>query len=299
MKERGRKGVADHDADHLGSIADGRKWTLGEALAVLRSQIPGFPASVGEALAGWHSVDRLFSDENKIANWLEYRSRSYDGTDQKAAAAFVMADYAYLFADVTAFLFVQFGLVPDLTPDTVHLRFGPSGASGDGTYAIRGAELRFSANEGTAKSAYPPDWATLCTRYRECTEAHVLPLVHQLSQRSGLSQSAFWRLLADAIALAFLQAGERLSRSGFATSSALAILKEDGSPLCNRQTGFVSLSLEPGNGASPLTRQFRVRGGCCRYYTVTGGSLCVTCVLRNPTERDHDLLRTIAPTERS
>ena len=76
-------------------------WTLPEALAAARRFWPALPASMGLPDRDWYRLDALFEDENAIAAWLDICSRSHAGTDRKMAAAFVMADYAALFAGVT------------------------------------------------------------------------------------------------------------------------------------------------------------------------------------------------------
>ncbi|RFC64190.1 (2Fe-2S)-binding protein [Fulvimarina endophytica] len=268
-------------------------WTLGEALAAARLDWPALPVSLGAPGEGWRDVAALFEDEDAITAWLAFRARSYPGTDLKAAAAFVLADYAYLLTMVTAPLFVGFGLVPDLIPGNVHLRYaglgGESGERGVESDANPGAELRFASEAAFAEPAVPVVSPSLCDHYRRAVEAHVAPLVETLSGRSRLARSAFWRLVADAVAFAFLDAGERVGRIDYATECALAVVKQAGSPLSNRQTGFVDLLPEGEAGAMACPRRFRVRGGCCRYYTVTGGSYCAPCVLKRPADRDRDL----------
>ena len=73
-----------------------------------------------------------------------------------------------------------------------------------------------------------------------------------------------------------------------ARSEALALIGKTGSPLNNGKTGFVEIARPVSSvTAEPVpTRWFITRGGCCRYYTCTGGEVCTVCVLREPGERD-------------
>ncbi|WP_442580069.1 (2Fe-2S)-binding protein [Mesorhizobium sp. ASY16-5R] len=70
----------------------------------------------------------------------------------------------------------------------------------------------------------------------------------------------------------------------------MTILKQPGSPLFNRQLHYFDLTLRDEGQRELLSWTFRARGGCCRFYTVEGGKLCSTCVLKNAAERDNELL---------
>ncbi len=75
--------------------------------------------------------------------------------------------------------------------------------------------------------------------------------------------------------------------------AAQAILQAPGSPLHNKQTGFVEIVVR--DVAKPeqvvACEWFRARGGCCRYYTTEAaeGEYCTTCVLRPAESRDERL----------
>jgi hypothetical protein len=71
----------------------------------------------------------------------------------------------------------------------------------------------------------------------------------------------------------------------------MTVLKYPGSPLYNRQLHFFDLTLRDERQRELLTWTFRARGGCCRYYTVEDGTLCETCVLKKPADRNAELLR--------
>jgi hypothetical protein len=69
------------------------------------------------------------------------------------------------------------------------------------------------------------------------------------------------------------------------------VLTPPGSPLANRQLHSIEVTLR--DDACPervlASYTFRARGGCCRFYRAEGGSLCSTCVLQPPAERERIL----------
>jgi hypothetical protein len=118
-------------------------------------------------------------------------------------------------------------------------------------------------------------------------EEHSGVIVDRLAQASGLAPAALWRLVADAVAVQFLDAGRRFGREAEAKADALAILKRPGSPLANKELHYVDIDVpDPRTpGRTLLTWSFRARGGCCRWYTAAPGKLCTSCVLRSDVDR--------------
>ena len=162
------------------------------------------------------------------------------------------------------------------------------------------AELRFPGDRFWTTDAAAASWsgavlladrAALRERFRLTLESHSGALIATIEQATRLSRSAQWRLVGDALSAAFLDAGRRLGIEAAAKADAMAILKVPGSPLDNAQLHYFDLAIPMGEGpdASVVTRSFRSRGGCCRYYLTEGGHLCTTCVLEKPAERDRRL----------
>ena len=86
------------------------------------------------------------------------------------------------------------------------------------------------------------DRAALCERLRMMAEAHFTPLVEVLHAKTSLSRNALWRLVGDALAV-FLDAGQRFDRLDDAKATAMAILKQPGSPLANRQMHYFDVNV--------------------------------------------------------
>jgi len=267
------------------------------ALAVQSEMWPEVRTELGELQPGWITAEALFADAAAIDDYLDYEGSFRTGTDRKTCAAAMMVDYCYIFSMATIPLFVGFGIVPDLSPSLFALRFYTGSMEHDGeTFEVRRAHVRylpaaFSFGQegyvhGSGEDMLPD--GGLCDLYRHGVEEHFDPLVEQLHAATGLSRSALWRLVADGIAGCFLDAGARFDRLAQAKMSAMTILKQPGSPLNNRQLHYFDLTIADDR-QHEISHTFRARGGCCRYYTVEGGELCSTCVLKPPKERDQEL----------
>lgn len=251
---------------------------------------PEVATDFGALEPGWITAKALFADKAAIAEYLDYEGSFHAGTDRKTCAAAMMADYSYMLSMATVPLFAGFAIVPDLSPAHVALKFYTTPLEHDGlSFEVRRAHVRF-LSPAFFRGANGPAEEVLCDLYRRAIETHFDPLVKRLHGATGLSRSALWRLVADSIAGRFLDAGRRFDRLEPAKASAMTILKSPGSPLDNRQLHYFDLTVTDG-GRREISRTFRARGGCCRYYTVEGGALCSTCVLNNPGKRDEQLRR--------
>ena len=272
--------------------------TLQLALAAQAKFWPEPKTDVGVIAPGWVTASAIFGDSAAVDDLLAYQTEFTPDLDRKGQAAYLITEYSYMFAITAAAPFVGFGLVPDFSAEKYALRFESRPVKHNGRIVQeRLARVRFlepkvvtdnQAFAGDPDTLEFVDRAALCERLRVATEAHFKPLVEVLHAKSRLSRNALWRLVGDSLAVLFLDAGQRFGRVEDAKAAGLAILKQEGSPLANRQMHFFDIAVRDEEDPEQivLSRTFRARGGCCRFYTVEGGHLCSTCVLQDPVERD-------------
>ena len=271
---------------------------LDAALAARLAFWPSPRTDFGTLEPGWVTAAALFADEAALDDHLAYQGSFDEAADQKSRAAFLMCDYCAMFAMTAVPLLVGAGLVPDLRPSNVALQFYSATVEHDGVTAeVRRAHVRLLSraffteklsDAAHADAAVLQDRAGLCAGFREGVEDHFTGLIEALNDRTKLARSAMWRLVGDALAATFLEAGRRYGCLEDAKAMALAVLKHPGSPLKNRQLHF--LDVAGADDACPgrvvATHTFRARGGCCRYYLLDGRKLCSTCVLHEPAARE-------------
>jgi hypothetical protein len=260
---------------------------LAAALAAQRVFWPEPRADVGPLEPGWTTSAALFANDAAIEDQIAYQASFFTRVDRKSAAAFLLSDYLSMFCVTAVPPLVGHGLIPDFSPDRYAMQFYNRPFEHDGrTAVVRRAHVRF-LSDAVSTAGKPSDAAM----FREAVEAHFTPLLDVLNARTGLPRSAMWRLVADALAVAFLDAGRRYNCLDEAKATAMAVLKHPGSPLTNRQLHFFDVIVR--DEASPArvvaSYTFRARGGCCRFYRAEGGSLCSTCVLQRPAERERIL----------
>ncbi|MEO9340300.1 ferric iron reductase [Mesorhizobium sp. SB112] len=287
-------------ADQAGAKNDSSADPLAEALTEQSRLWPEVRTESRKLEPGWITAEAFFAADAAIDEYLDYEGSFHAGADRRTCAASMMIDYCYVFSMATVPLFVGFGIVPELTPQHYAMRFYIAPQEHDGrTFQIRRAHVRFLSRafwtDKKVSAAHPdarglPNRDALCDLYRHSVEDHVRPLIDKLASRTGLSRNALWRLVSDAVAGRFLDAGRRLGCLEEAKAMAMTILKQSGSPLNNRQLHYFDLTLRDDGERELISWAFRARGGCCRYYTVEGGELCDTCVLKKPEERDAELL---------
>jgi FhuF 2Fe-2S C-terminal domain len=111
-----------------------------------------------------------------------------------------------------------------------------------------------------------------------------------LATMTGLGPAAQWRLVGDGLSGALLEQGKALGQVPGAIALAREILSVKGTKLWAKQGDFVEIVLPGPDVTGPARARdwFRLRGGCCRFYTTEGGDYCSTCVLR---DRDDQISR--------
>lgn len=169
-----------------------------------------------------------------------------------------MNDYAYIFAATTVPLFFGFGLVPELAPASVAFSFYTKMQLHDGKiYPSRRAHMGFD-EAGILYGRLDEDL------FRIGIEKHFHLVIDRVHAKTKLSRAALWRLLGDAIAQRFLDAGLRFDAI---EAAAMCILKTPASPLANRERHYFNLTQYDRHG-NAVRETFRQRGGCCRFYLV-------------------------------
>ncbi len=266
-------------------VTEGDNHPLRVALAGQARLWPEQRVEMGSAEPGWITAEALFADAAVLEEHLDFHKAFHHGADRKTCAAALIIDHGQAVAIASVALFVGFGIVADFSPPHIALRFEMGESEHDGhVHKVRHTHIRYLS------SAFwtPEDPDELARLYRRGIEDHFRPLIARLRDRTGLSRTALWRLVADAIAGRFLEAGRHFDRLTEAKASAMAILKQPGSPLNNRQLHYFDLTVRDGTDRAH-THTFRARGGCCRFYMVESGTLCPTCVLNPADRRDAEL----------
>lgn len=106
------------------------------------------------------------------------------------------------------------------------------------------------------------------------------PFIAEVHHQTRFSQAAQWRLLTDSITAVYLHAGKLFNTVEEAKTRASDIIESTGKPLANAQWHFkeFNVSAQSSPTGETLKEWFRIRGGCCRYYTTEAGRYCSTCV---------------------
>ncbi len=274
---------------------------LAAAFAAQRAFWPEPEVEIGVLAPGWTTAAGLFADDATIEDQLSYQASFFTRVDRRSSAAFLISDYCAMFCVTAVPPLVGHGVVPDLSPERYALQFYTRPFEHDGrTAVLRRAHVRLLSHAFSTTrmdAASHPDATVLAAddalhaAFREAVEAHFTPLLDMLNARTGLPHSAMWRLVADALAVNFLDAGRRYDCLDRAKATAMAVLKHPGSPLTNRQLHYFDVTLRDDTRPERVVASytFRARGGCCRFYRAEGGSLCSTCVLQRPAERERIL----------
>ncbi|KAA9008137.1 (2Fe-2S)-binding protein [Histidinibacterium aquaticum] len=215
-------------------------------------------------------------DAAPLRDWLAAEQAEVSGADRKLAAAFLLGRLSWSLVECAGFL---------------ALRGYASGSLPTTGVAVSRREERWSFGERSGRaSAYDlhlsggaaipsPDPAADLER---TLTTWLAPLVTTLTDRSGLSRGALWRLVGDALSACLLAQGRVLGCPERAMRIALGPLRDPSSPLHAPQNGFVRVTLPEDPTVSDWAAK---RGGCCRYYTA-GAETCATCVLRDDDSRE-------------
>lgn len=237
--------------------------------------------SVGVAAEG--HVPLVALPDEQIDTWLADMGHDHPDMDDKTRAAYLIGHIAWSVALNIGALHVAGPGVPAVDSAIIGMasawyRYDHEGESG---HALRFTPRLLAAPADTFR---PLDSAGI---HALILAVHA-PLIEQLFVRTRLGRKAMWRLVADAVAAGWLAVGKQIDRDAHAMALAEAIMATPGSPLANKQTHYVDITVpDEGDGLSGH-EWFRARGGCCRYYTTekSAGEYCTTCVLRTPESRN-------------
>lgn len=251
-----------------------------QALAVadhLRTQFPEAAVSLGPAASDFSAPGDFWAAGSAgLEAGLAYQDFFGVGMTDRIRAAHLIAFYSRQLSVVLG----AFHLGAGLQAEVAGIRFE------DWTRLHRGVEI---AGKRYHFRLHPPaterQGGEGASAFEQGFIAHLAPVVAVLKARAGLSSGAQWRLAADALAGAFLEIGRAIGDEARGMAEALAIVKRPGSRLYSEELCYEQIAaLDPASGAE-LSRQYRIRCGCCLYFKTEGGSFCDTCVLLEPEDR--------------
>ncbi|KSV77017.1 hypothetical protein D9M68_489340 [compost metagenome] len=250
-----------------------------QALAVverLHAQFPDAGVSLGPADSAFSAPAAFWAAGGTgIEQSLAYQDFFAIGMTDRIRAAHLIAFYSRQLSVVLGALYLGAGLQAQIAG----LRFEEwTRLHHDREVAGKRYHFRLGVAEG-------PQDAEGISAFERGFTAHLAPVIAVLKKRTGLSSGAQWRLAADSLAGAFLEIGRAIGDEARGMAEALAIVKRRGSRLFSEELCYEEISaVDPASGAQ-LSRQYRIRCGCCLYFQTEGGSFCDTCVLLEPDDR--------------
>lgn len=243
------------------------------AVAWQTEQFPQVATSFGGGGEGFLSVAEAWRVDAVawLDDCLDYQSRFAMGMDDRTRGAHLIAFYCHHLSIAAGVIYLQSGLLPDLDPHRLSVRFEPCEPTSPHSQPdTRRFHFRFdrvlpkAADEG----------------FHDAFVGSLTPVVEALQARTGLSAAAQWRLAADGITGAFLEIGLACGDEERAMASALAIVKRPGSPLLSRELHYERIEAQVDGLL--IERVFRLRSGCCLFYRTQGGEFCDVCVSLDP-----------------
>ena len=254
-----------------------RQALLADVYEWLARELPSLRVSVGLSGHGMMPASALSDPRSAaLAELIGLQKRLLPGADPRTEAAAALGQYCYFLGLAVIAPYLHSGLIIDAAPGNLVFRLEPPDMPGP----WRRYHMCWLSPEPAPAVVDGPDAGQPAPYLlRSMLEEHIGPLIAALKERSRFGRDAQWRIAGDSIAAAFLEIGKRLGEPQRAAGEALAVLKQEGSPFCNRQLEFITLAVPGAQPDAPIEETFRLRGGCCRLYRLEGGTLCPTCVL--------------------
>lgn len=230
------------------------------------------------------SLADLAQDAAALARLVAVKQAQARGGDAKLGCAYLIGDLGWELGGLLSGLWLSGWRVMAADPAGVALSTrSVAWEEADESGVATVFDLTLDPGGLIGEGTQPDDLARAIT-------ALLAPVIAALTRLTGLGATAQWRLVGDGLAAALLHRGKALGCLDAALTLGRAILSERPSKLRSRQTDFIEIRLPHRPDVSDW---FRLRGGCCRYYTAAGesGDYCTTCVLR---DRDDQIARLAA-----
>lgn len=242
----------------------------------LHAQFPDAGVSLGSADSAISAPAAFWAAGGAgIEESLAYQDFFAIGMTDRIRAAHLIAFYSRQLSVVLGALYLGAGFQVEIAG----IRFE------DWTRGYQDREVSGKRYHFRLSLAEGPQHAEGVSAFERGFTAHLAPVIAVLKKRTGLSSGAQWRLAADSLAGAFLEIGRAIGDEARGMAEALAIVKRRGSRLFSEELCYEEISaVDPASGAQ-LSRQYRIRCGCCLYFQTEDGSFCDTCVLLEPDDR--------------
>lgn len=256
---------------------------LASSAAALRGASRGAEVAVGFAIGppsdtGWTCASALLDDAEHLGHAIE-ATRADAGTARRdIAASLLLRDWSFGILVRTAACLLSARRIPSLRLDEIWL-LRPRGCVE--AVAFSGAFTCLPVDDAAshAEATVVADESALLACLRAEVERHHAPLVERLHQRCRRPRSALWRHVADALAEAFLWAGEALDER--APAWALGEQVMDGTR--GRLAGAANYRLWHVDGHEAVGR---VRAQCCLSYRCEPSTYCFSCPLKGEAHRE-------------
>jgi hypothetical protein len=252
---------------------------LAESLAHMAALDANLYADTGALEAGWLcAADLLAGDGHALGLALDRQAAEHPQMEARTKASYLIGELAWYVCAPLICAYLSGDAVPTLRHADTALRFEKFiYRSATWTGESSRVAVRFLGRD----ALLPAGDARQADQMRHEIEGFFAPVIARVSARTRLSEHALWLLVADSCASLFLHFGQRLGCVDSARAEGMQFIRTSSSPMRRSKTDYVTLS------CAGQQETFCVRGGCCRYYTVSEtGEKCTTCVLRRPEERE-------------
>lgn len=251
--------------------------------------LPSFPSALGlsvipDDVQGVPLREQLTTPQG-LAQCFNAVNATYGDADNRAQGTLFIGAYAYEFLLPVLASWLQGGQLPSLDLDNWQVKYQPTRVTKPNGKELIYHKPHFYLNAliGWEKST-AEEWQAILLG---ALLRHFSPIVDAVAEQSGMREGPLWKVVADSICIAFLMVGKHRECEQAARDAALSIVHQRGTPLYSKRSGFHDVTVYDPNDTQTVlqTHSFRLRGGCCRIFTVDDHSYCSTCCFLKPDEQ--------------